>query len=162
MREGLAGVQLGTPQNTVCSNKKKMSSYLNSNVNRFYNTQDAQSILSKMFAINLTSKKTHSCVTTTPRARVHTNSNVPATNTTYKYNAGVNVNLSQDNVRIMDACDFSTGVNPIDGKRCIETMENMEYAPLEHLKMTNGDKAYLATTSIVLVGVLFLASLRLK
>lgn len=65
--------------------------------------------------------------------------------------------LSDDNIYLMDPCDFYDGINPLTNKVCtnnvIESMQNF--------KMTRSDKGYLMAFTLLIVGILFNANYKI-
>jgi hypothetical protein len=71
-----------------------------------------------------------------------------------------NIKLSDDNIRLMSGCDFSTNINPITGTPCFEAMQNLEDDT--NYKMTFNEKGYLIAFTILTVGLLYKANYKLR
>jgi hypothetical protein len=138
--------------------------YKNNQLNRWYDTVDVSEIIKNMNQINLTEKRERLLNNENydPLSRYHDNSTVPSNSTTDKKTLSrEEFYLSEDNIRLMDACDFYGGQNPITNKTCIESfiskLEN-EYIENEQNnknELSLDDKIYLTICSAGFVYLLF-------
>jgi hypothetical protein len=81
--------------------------------------------------------------------------NIPAD---LKNSGSANIKLSNDNIRLMSPCDFTTNINPVTRTQCLETMANINEPTYSSTKMTNFEKGYLAAFTILIVGILYKAN----
>ncbi len=146
-----------------CNNGKDLFLYKNNGLNRWYDSVEVNNILNNIKNIDLSRTLLNTCMTVNPLKRFHNNSTIPDSQSINKIPFG-NTNLSTDNIRVMDSCDFYDGYNPITGKKCIETfVANLEndYMNKEINKersLSFDDKIYLTICSGLFVFLLFKAS----
>jgi hypothetical protein len=146
-----------------CNNGKDLNIYKNNGLNRWYNQTDTTDILNNIKNVDFSNTIKNECITVNPLKRFHNDSNEPNSQSINKIPFG-NTNLSTDNIRLMDACDFYNGYNPVTGKQCIETFMNSlenEYVTKEmetQKKLSFDDKMYLTICSGLFVFLLFKAS----
>jgi hypothetical protein len=146
-----------------CNNGEELKLYKNDGLNRWYDTLDFKDVLNKIKTTSFTDEV--KCMKVLPLKRYHNNSSEPNIQTINKVPFD-NTNLSTDNIRLMDACDFYTGYNPITGSKCIETfinnLEDKENGETVKNSMERelsfDDKMYLTICSALLVVLLFKAS----
>ncbi len=136
--------------------------YKNTQLNRWYNTNDVSEIIKNMNKIELNNSSIQwlSYDELYPLKRYHDDSTVPSSFSTNKV-PFQKTYLYTDNIRLMDACDFKGGTNPVTGKKCIETfiskLEN-DYIEEKNKKQTElslDDKIYLTICSAGFVYLLF-------
>jgi hypothetical protein len=145
-----------------CNDGKDMEIYKNDGLNRWYNDEDTKELLDNIKKMNFDNIN-NNCKTVNPLKRFHNNSINPDSNTINKIPLG-NTNLSTDNIKLMDACDFYDGYNPVTEKKCIENfMANLEneYMNKETNKekqLSLDDKIYLTICSALFVFLIFKAS----
>jgi hypothetical protein len=140
----------------------QISIYKNNNLNRFYTSSDLSDIIQNMNNINLSDESYQylGLNNNYPLKRYHTDSLTPNSSSTLKV-PYAKTYLSNDNIRLMDACDFYNGKNPITAKECVETfiskLEN-DYIEEQNNKpsqLSLDDKIYLTICSAGFVYLLF-------
>jgi hypothetical protein len=139
--------------NTQC-NGSQLYSYKNNGLNRWYTNTDVSNILTNI--IN-TSFDLNKCLIVNPLKRFHKKDQIPNSQSIEKVPFG-NTNLSVDNIRLMDACDFYSGYNPITQQKCIETFINdleKDYTKEYQKQLSYDDKIYLTICSALFVGLIF-------
>jgi hypothetical protein len=139
-----------------------LSIYKNIQLNRWYDTNDVSEIIKNMNKIEITNTKIWNIYNDNhhPLKRYHDYSVIPSSSSTKKV-PFQQTYLSNDNIRLMDACDFKGGNNFVTDKQCIESfiskLEN-DYIEEENNKQSElslDDKIYLTICSAAFVYLLF-------
>ena len=155
MKEGYDAPSL-TDTVSKCKNGNKKYIYKNNGLNRWYKQNDIQNIIKNMNNLDFND---NSCSKTIPLKKYHPKK---------KYFQNGKSNLSNDNIRLMDPCDFYGGVNPITNNKCIENFINQletEYInnSMNDKKLLSfDDKIYLTVCSAFFVYLLFQVSNKYK
>lgn len=149
------GYSTATLDDTVstCNDGSKKYIYKNNGLTHWYNETEIQDILKN---INNLDFNDNSCTKTLPLKTFHPKK----TYFDYDYS-----NLSNDNIRLMNPCEFYNGKNPITNNTCIETfINNMENEYINNQenekKLSLDDKIYLTICSAFFVYLLFQVSNR--
>jgi hypothetical protein len=79
-------------------------------------------------------------------------SNFQVQNTSNEY-----IKLSDNNIKLMSGCEFSSNTNPLTGEGCLEGMQN-----IENENMGAFEKGYLLAFTVLVVGLLYKANYRLN
>lgn len=149
-KEGYSNPTL-TDTISTCNDGTKKYIYKNNGLSHWYTQTEIQNLLKNMNSLDFND---NSCTKTLPLKRF----NPKKIYLQYNYS-----NLSNDNIRLMNPCEFYNGKNPITNNTCIETfinnMEN-EYINNEEneKKLSLDDKIYLTICSAFFVFLLFQAS----
>jgi len=69
------------------------------------------------------------------------------------------IKLSDDNIKLMSGCEFTSNIKPITKKPCLEAMQNIED---QTIQMSYFEKGYLIAFTLLTVGLLYKATNRIK
>jgi hypothetical protein len=135
--------------NNLCSDLSPQYEYINTGINSWYSPSKVSNYISLGTNIDLSlNTLNNNC------------NNILLSDLNTTNNLNNSIKLSQDNTNLMSGCDFNSGINSFTGNSCTENMEDVEGITLEPSSSIM-EKGYLICFSILIIGILFKASIKL-